>query len=279
MSLLVLCAVACLLSAQLAVSVSVQHPANLSNALAFLDVVNTTKAVDGGRRLMALVEKQVEYEFSFSQAHAADVPKVNKALLVLLSSFLGICGFDRCLVGAYITGTLKALTIGCFGIWAFVDLLVVLANAFAESDSINQLGFVAKFQKDTIQTAYYVAICAAIYHVAQCFSASSGQERAVKAHANNAERVPSFISRAFRKGGLLPAKPSVPELKALFTRLDADSSGTLSKDELRDGLANIGVSPEQISEMVKQADLDGDGEINLWEFIGAFKSGDEDSNA
>jgi len=275
MSLSILCTVACLLSAQLAVSVSVQHPANLSNALAFLDVVNTTKAVDGGRRLMALVEKQVEYEFSFSQARAAEAPRVNKALLVLLSSFFGVCGCDRCLVGAYITGTLKGLSLGCFGIWAFADLLVVLANAFTEADSINQFGFVANFQKDSITTAYYVAICCAVYHVLQCFSARSAPER-VK---NNAELAPTFLSRACRKGGILPAEPSVPELKAVFRRLDADDSGTLSKNELRDGLVSIGVSPEQISEMVKQADLDGDGELNLVEFISAFGSGDEDSKA
>ncbi len=59
------------------------------------------------------------------------VPAKSKSFVVtwLLSLFLGVLGVDRFYLGKIGTGLLKLLTAGGFGIWALIDLILVLAGA------------------------------------------------------------------------------------------------------------------------------------------------------
>jgi len=54
----------------------------------------------------------------------------------------------------------------------------------------------------------------------------------------------------------------------LFDCLDTDNSGTISRDELRSGLAQLGVemSAEQIFALIGNIDMDGNGDIDRDEF-------------
>ena len=54
----------------------------------------------------------------------------------------------------------------------------------------------------------------------------------------------------------------------LFDCLDTDKSGTISRDELRSGLAQLGValSAEQVFTMMGHIDMDGNGDIDRDEF-------------
>ncbi|KAL4940770.1 hypothetical protein BDV06DRAFT_213222 [Aspergillus oleicola] len=67
------------------------------------------------------------------------------------------------------------------------------------------------------------------------------------------------------------AKESDPEaeLRAAFAVLDQDKSGTISADELRRVLTSIGdnVSDADVEEMLKLADVNGDGTIDYEEFV------------
>lgn len=59
----------------------------------------------------------------------------------LFSLFLGIFGVDRFYLGKVGTGVLKLVTCGGAGIWALVDLIIVLAGAQRDSDGRPLVGY------------------------------------------------------------------------------------------------------------------------------------------
>ena len=58
------------------------------------------------------------------------------------------------------------------------------------------------------------------------------------------------------------------EINSAFASFDKDGSGTIDKDELEGILNSIDekLSPADIQQMIKEADVDGDGQINYSEF-------------
>ncbi|XP_062203323.1 uncharacterized protein LOC133905527 [Phragmites australis] len=58
------------------------------------------------------------------------------------------------------------------------------------------------------------------------------------------------------------------ELREAFRVFDQDQNGFISRDELRHVLENLGerLSDEELAEMLREADVDGDGQINYTEF-------------
>eukprot|EP00284_Hemiselmis_tepida_P009651 CAMPEP_0174918102 /NCGR_PEP_ID=MMETSP1355-20121228/2886_1 /TAXON_ID=464990 /ORGANISM="Hemiselmis tepida, Strain CCMP443" /LENGTH=309 /DNA_ID=CAMNT_0016163261 /DNA_START=293 /DNA_END=1219 /DNA_ORIENTATION=- len=61
------------------------------------------------------------------------------------------------------------------------------------------------------------------------------------------------------------------EASSLFLALDADHGGTLSREELSEGLAVVGYSEEEVEQVLGHLDADGDGEITEEEFINGFR--------
>merc|ERR1719499_1264592 len=59
------------------------------------------------------------------------------------------------------------------------------------------------------------------------------------------------------------------KLQLLFTELDEDGNGTLSRDELTRGLQKTNVPAEQIPLILEGIDVDGSGEIDYTEFLAA----------
>ena len=76
-----------------------------------------------------------------------------------------------------------------------------------------------------------------------------------------------------RFGALSDAELS-DTLREMFRRMDADGSGTLSEEELRAALAELGVQaePTQVRAMLQVADADGDARVKEDEFVDVISS-------
>lgn len=59
------------------------------------------------------------------------------------------------------------------------------------------------------------------------------------------------------------------ELLEAFKVFDRDGNGYITSQELKNVMTNLGefLTPDEVEELVKEADLDGDGQINYEEFI------------
>ena len=59
------------------------------------------------------------------------------------------------------------------------------------------------------------------------------------------------------------------ELKEAFKVFDQDGNGFITPSELRQVMANLGeaLTDEEIDQMIKEADMDGDGQVNYEEFV------------
>ena len=61
----------------------------------------------------------------------------NKKMVVaaLLCFFLGMIGVHRFYVGKVGTGILMIVTLGGFGIWALVDLIMIITGSFKDKEN------------------------------------------------------------------------------------------------------------------------------------------------
>ena len=75
-----------------------------------------------------------------------------------------------------------------------------------------------------------------------------------------------FICRSERK----PEE----ELRKSFRLYDTDDTGKISFENLKETAHDLGedLTDEEIRDMIREADVDGDGEVNLEEFIKMMKN-------
>ncbi|CAL5344522.1 hypothetical protein CsSME_00032553 [Camellia sinensis var. sinensis] len=67
------------------------------------------------------------------------------------------------------------------------------------------------------------------------------------------------------------SEEDIKGLKAMFTNMDTDKSGTITYEELKTGLARLGskLSEVEVKQLMEAADVDGNGTIDYIEFITA----------
>lgn len=78
---------------------------------------------------------------------------------------------------------------------------------------------------------------------------------------------PEFLTLMARK---LKDEDSEEEILEAFRVFDRDGNGFISTAELRHVMTSIGekLSEDEVNRMIKEADSDGDGQINYNEFVG-----------
>ncbi|RVW40256.1 hypothetical protein VitviT2T_029850 [Vitis vinifera] len=67
------------------------------------------------------------------------------------------------------------------------------------------------------------------------------------------------------------SEEEIQGLKAMFTNMDTDKSGTITYEELKSGLARLGskLTEAEVQQLMEAADVDGNGTIDYIEFITA----------
>ena len=63
-----------------------------------------------------------------------EISPKSRLLAALLCWFLGVFGAHRFYVGKVGTAVLMIITIGGFGIWALIDLIIILVGSFSDSE-------------------------------------------------------------------------------------------------------------------------------------------------
>ncbi|XP_033736503.1 calmodulin-like [Pecten maximus] len=78
---------------------------------------------------------------------------------------------------------------------------------------------------------------------------------------------PEFLTMMSKKG--LKSEDPEEDLRKAFNVFDQDGNGFLTADELRHVMLNLGekLSLAEAEEMIREADIDGDGQIDYKEYV------------
>ncbi|XP_010279286.1 PREDICTED: calmodulin-like protein 11 [Nelumbo nucifera] len=88
----------------------------------------------------------------------------------------------------------------------------------------------------------------------------------VDADGNGTIEFGEFLTLMARK---MKETDAEEELKEAFKVFDKDQNGYISANELRNVMINLGekLTDEEVEQMIREADLDGDGQVNYEEFV------------
>ncbi|QTG82056.1 Ltp family lipoprotein [Arthrobacter crystallopoietes] len=131
---------------------------------------------------------QNPYTAPYPPTHGYGQPQLsNKSFLVtwLLSLLLGVLGVDRFYLGKIGTGVLKLVTFGGLGVWALVDLILVLANKTRDKRGFPLEGYDKHKKMAWIVTGVFIVL-SIIFNATRGESAPTTSVSAVSAPESSA---------------------------------------------------------------------------------------------
>ncbi|XP_014321885.1 calmodulin-like [Myotis lucifugus] len=95
---------------------------------------------------------------------------------------------------------------------------------------------------------------------------SQGMIKEVDADGNGTIDLPEFLTMMARK---MEDTDSEEEIREAFRVFDKDGNGYISAAELRHVMTDLGemLTDEEVDEMIREADIDDDGQVNYEEFV------------
>jgi len=110
------------------------------------------------------------------------------------------------------------------------------------------------------------------YHPTQAAIATAARE--ADADGDGALVLAEVVAAVTATAASATGRLTTADLRAAFRVFDKDGSGSLSADELRGVLTTMGekMSDAEVDEMLAEADVDGDGQINYAEFAAKLLS-------
>lgn len=160
----------------------------------------------------------------------------------LLSLLLGIFGVDRFYLGKVGTGILKLVTFGGFGIWALIDLILVLSNKTRDKQGLPLEGYDRHKKVALIVTGVFILLSIVVN----------------SARAGSASMSASSVSTPANSAVAIPVETKTQDPAAAKAKADADAKAKADADAAAKSKADADIAAKAKAEADAAAKAEAD---------------------